>query len=119
MSQVAGPQGSLLPVYSRFPSIFPSLVIISVKIIDSIFFRMLVVTPVKVIDGISFRMLVITQVKVIDILFLPSDTYQFVPQSVYIHCLCICSCIAGIHMVIIISMLFSAFQLVKMGVLNI
>jgi len=49
-----------------FPSIFPSLVIISVKIIDSISFRMLVVTPVKVIDSISFRVLVVTPVKVID-----------------------------------------------------
>ena len=63
MSQVAGPQGSLLPVYSRFPSIFPSLVIISVKIIDGISFRMLVIIPVKIIDGIFFRMLVVTPLR--------------------------------------------------------
>jgi len=56
ISQVAGPQGSLLLVYSRFPSIFPSLVIISVKVIDGISFRMLVLIPVKVNDGIFFRM---------------------------------------------------------------
>jgi len=94
-------------------------VIVPVKVIDSISFRVLVVTPVKVIDGISFCMLVITPVKVIDSLFLPSDAYRFVPQSVYVHCLCICSCIAGIHIVIYISMAFSVFQLVKIGVLNI
>jgi len=56
ISQVAGPQGSLLPVYSRFPSILPSLVIISVKVMDGISFRMLVFIPVKVNDGIFFRM---------------------------------------------------------------
>ena len=38
ISQVAGPRGSLLLVYSRFPSIFRSLVIIPVKVIDGIFF---------------------------------------------------------------------------------
>ena len=98
---------------------FRMLVITPVKVIDDIPFRMLVLTPVKVIDNISFRMLIITPVKIIDSLFLPSDTYRFVSQSVYVHCLCICSCIADIHMVIFISMVFSAFHLVKIGVLNI
>jgi len=60
--QVAGPtKTTLLQVYSHFPSFFPSLVIISVKVIGSISFRMLVVTPVKVIDDISFRMLSLPQ----------------------------------------------------------
>jgi len=45
---------------------FSMLVIISMKVIDGIFFRMLVIIPVKVIDSISFRMLVITPIKVID-----------------------------------------------------
>ena len=54
--QVAGPtKTTFLPVYSHFPSIFPSLVIIPVKVIDGFFFSMLVVTPVKVIDGICWN----------------------------------------------------------------
>jgi len=62
-------QGSLLPVYSHFPCIFPSLVIIPVKVIDNIFFSMLVVISVKVIDSIFFSMLVVISVKVIDSIF--------------------------------------------------
>ena len=59
-------QNSLLPIHSHFPSVFPSMIITPVKVIDNISFRMMVITPVKVIDGISFRMLVIIPVRVID-----------------------------------------------------
>ena len=51
--------------------------------------------------------------------FFPNDTYQLVPQSVYVHSLCICNCIMSIHIVIFISIAFSLFQLVKISVFNI
>ena len=59
-------QNRRLPMPFHFPSVFPSMVITPVKVIDGISFHVLVVTLIKVIDGISFHVLVVTPVKVID-----------------------------------------------------
>ena len=59
-------QNSRLSMPFHFPSVFPSMVITPVKVIDGISFHVLVVTLIKVIDGISFHVLVVTPVKVID-----------------------------------------------------
>jgi len=81
---------------------------------------MLVIFPVKVIDSIHLRMCVITPVKVINSLFLPSDTYRFYslvsrrsPFFAYVIAL------QTFVLAVFISMAFSVFQLVKIGVLNI
>jgi len=70
------------------------LVIIPVKIIDGISFRMLVIIPMKIIDGIFFRTLVIIPVKIIDGISLsyvrhyPSKSNeQFVPPKWYLSVL--------------------------------